>query len=185
MDADIGGLTALAPPMAALVLPMGTAASALNHLARTVWRRAEREVVALTHEEPMNSVVPTYLNRLSDWLFALARATDSTLCLGREFTAQDEPRQPRSTRTKNRCWNRRPGGNRPGHRFQGGLFRSGFPLGQVDPVEVLAHPGLVVLAAHGLEQVGHVLVEAGRVPGEALLVLAQELDELLLAQFLV
>ena len=40
-------------------------------------RRAEREVVALTHEEPMNPVVQTYLNRLSDWLFALARAENA------------------------------------------------------------------------------------------------------------
>jgi len=77
MEADIDRLTALAPPMTAFVLPGGTAASAYVHLARTVCRRAEREVVALTHEEPMNPVVLTYLNRLSDWLFALARAENA------------------------------------------------------------------------------------------------------------
>jgi cob(I)alamin adenosyltransferase len=60
------------------VLPGGTSASAHAHLARTVCRRAEREVVALTHEESMDSVVLTYLNRLSDWLFALARAENAT-----------------------------------------------------------------------------------------------------------
>jgi cob(I)alamin adenosyltransferase len=78
MEADIDRLTALAPPMTTFVLPGGTAASAHAHLARTVCRRAEREVVALTHEEAMNPAVQTYLNRLSDWLFALARAENAT-----------------------------------------------------------------------------------------------------------
>ena len=78
MEADIDRLTGLAPPMTTFVLPGGTAASAHAHLARTVCRRAEREVVALTHEESMDPVVLTYLNRLSDWLFALARAENAT-----------------------------------------------------------------------------------------------------------
>ena len=77
MEADIDRLTALAPAMTAFVLPGGTPGSVHAHLARTVCRRAEREVVALTHEEPMNPVVQTYLNRLSDWLFALARAENA------------------------------------------------------------------------------------------------------------
>jgi cob(I)alamin adenosyltransferase len=77
MEGDIDRLTALAPPMTTFVLPGGTPASAHAHLARTVCRRAEREVVALTHEEPMNPIVLTYLNRLSDWFFALARAENA------------------------------------------------------------------------------------------------------------
>ncbi len=82
MEADIDRLTALAPPLTAFVLPGGTAASAYAHLARTVCRRAEREVVSLTHEEPMNPAVQTYLNRLSDWLFALARAENAVAGVG-------------------------------------------------------------------------------------------------------
>jgi cob(I)alamin adenosyltransferase len=78
MEADIDRLSALAPPMTAFVLPGGTPAAAHAHLARTVCRRAEREVVALTHEEPLNPTVLAYLNRLSDWLFALARAENAT-----------------------------------------------------------------------------------------------------------
>lgn len=78
MEADIDRLTALAPPMTAFVLPGGTPASAHAHLARTVCRRAEREVVALAHEEALNPAVVAYLNRLSDWLFALARAENAT-----------------------------------------------------------------------------------------------------------
>ena len=78
MEADIDRLSDLAPPMTTFVLPGGTTASAHAHLARTVCRRAEREVVALTQEDPMNLEVLAYLNRLSDWLFALARAENAT-----------------------------------------------------------------------------------------------------------
>ena len=78
MEADIDRLTALAPPMTAFVLPGGTAASAHAHLARTVCRRAEREAVALAQGEPVPPAVLSYLNRLSDWLFALARAENAT-----------------------------------------------------------------------------------------------------------
>ena len=77
MEADIDRLTALAPPMTAFVLPGGTPAAAEAHLSRTVCRRAEREVVALTREETVDPAVVAYLNRLSDWLFALARAENA------------------------------------------------------------------------------------------------------------
>ena len=59
------------------MLPGGTAASAHAHLARTVCRRAEREVVVLSQLETLDPTVTTYLNRLSDWLFALARAENA------------------------------------------------------------------------------------------------------------
>lgn len=55
------------------VLPRGSEASAWCHLARTVCRRAEREVVTLAHTEAVNPQVVVYLNRLSDLLFVLAR----------------------------------------------------------------------------------------------------------------
>jgi cob(I)alamin adenosyltransferase len=77
MEADIDRLSALAPPMKAFVLPGGAPGAAWAHLARTVCRRAEREVVALTAEEPVEPLVVRYLNRLSDWLFALARAENA------------------------------------------------------------------------------------------------------------
>jgi cob(I)alamin adenosyltransferase len=78
MEADIDRLTAMAPPMQAFVLPGGTAGAAWAHLARTVCRRAEREVVAMTSEEPVEPFVVQYLNRLSDWLFALSRAENAS-----------------------------------------------------------------------------------------------------------
>jgi cob(I)alamin adenosyltransferase len=77
MEADIDRLTALAPAMTAFVLPGGTAASAHAHLARTICRRAEREVVTLSQLETLDPNVTAYLNRLSDWLFALARAENA------------------------------------------------------------------------------------------------------------
>jgi cob(I)alamin adenosyltransferase len=58
------------PPQ--FVLPGGTVAAALAQVARAVCRRAERRVVALAAEEPVRPTVLGYLNRLSDWLFALA-----------------------------------------------------------------------------------------------------------------
>lgn len=77
MEADIDRLTALAPALTAFVLPGGCQASAYAHWARTVCRRAERETVALAAAEPVPSDVLVYLNRLSDWLFALARAANA------------------------------------------------------------------------------------------------------------
>ena len=60
-------------PLRAFVLPGGSAAAAALHVARTVCRRAERSVVALTAAEPVATEVLVYLNRLSDLLFTLAR----------------------------------------------------------------------------------------------------------------
>ncbi len=60
-------------PLKAFILPGGHDAAAALHLARTVVRRAEREVVALSREEKLNPQVAIFLNRLSDLLFVLAR----------------------------------------------------------------------------------------------------------------
>jgi cob(I)alamin adenosyltransferase len=60
-------------PLRSFVLPGGTEVAALLHQARTVCRRAERRVVTLAREEPVNPHALTYLNRLSDLLFILAR----------------------------------------------------------------------------------------------------------------
>ncbi|MFO0864231.1 MAG: cob(I)yrinic acid a,c-diamide adenosyltransferase [Gemmataceae bacterium] len=57
----------------ASILPGGTPASAWCHLARTVCRRAERDVVTLMRSEKVGPEVVIYLNRLSDYLFVLAR----------------------------------------------------------------------------------------------------------------
>ena len=61
-------------PLKEFVLPGGTRAAALCHLARTVCRRAERELVGLSRKEAIGRESLRYLNRLSDLLFVLARA---------------------------------------------------------------------------------------------------------------
>ena len=60
-------------PLKEFILPGGTAAAAVCHLARAVCRRAERRVVGLAREEEVNPVAIRYLNRLSDLLFVMAR----------------------------------------------------------------------------------------------------------------
>ncbi len=77
MEQDIDRLTALAPPLQSFVLPGGGEGSVFAHWARTVCRRAEREIVVLCAEEAVDPRVLIYVNRLSDWLFALARAENA------------------------------------------------------------------------------------------------------------
>lgn len=63
-------------PLREFILPGGSQAGAMLHLARTVARRAERLVVALGAREEVNEQALRYLNRLSDLLFVLARAAN-------------------------------------------------------------------------------------------------------------
>lgn len=73
LDAASAAVNAALPPLTSFVLPGGTPAAAAAHLARTAARRAERAVVRLAAEEPVNPEVVRYLNRLSDLLFNLSR----------------------------------------------------------------------------------------------------------------
>lgn len=73
LEAAIDALNAELPPLASFVLPGGTPGAAALHLARTVARRAEREMVALKRRETVNPVALAYVNRLSDFLFVAAR----------------------------------------------------------------------------------------------------------------
>ena len=63
-------------PLTSFILPGGTRAAALLHLARTVCRRAERRVIALAARETVSPAAVKYLNRLSDYLFTAARAAN-------------------------------------------------------------------------------------------------------------
>jgi cob(I)alamin adenosyltransferase len=73
LEAEVVTMNALIPPLRSFVLPGGSPGAAHAHLARTVVRRAERLVVALAAQEPVNPAVIRYLNRLSDHLFVLSR----------------------------------------------------------------------------------------------------------------
>lgn len=66
LNADVG-------PLENFILPGGSVGAAHLHLARTICRRAEREVLALSREEAIGPQVLAYLNRLSDALFVMAR----------------------------------------------------------------------------------------------------------------
>jgi cob(I)alamin adenosyltransferase len=73
LEAEVAAMNAGLPALKSFVLPGGTAGAAHAHLARTLVRRAERRVVALSHLEEVNPAVVRYLNRLSDHLFVLGR----------------------------------------------------------------------------------------------------------------
>jgi len=64
------------PPLRNFILPGGTLLAAQFHLARCVCRRAERAVIAASGRESINPDAVVYLNRLSDFLFTLARAVN-------------------------------------------------------------------------------------------------------------
>jgi cob(I)alamin adenosyltransferase len=72
-------------PMRFFILPGGHQSVSFCHLARTVCRRSERLTIALHHQEPVNEKVIQYLNRLSDYLFVLARK------IGAELKVTDTP----------------------------------------------------------------------------------------------
>lgn len=62
-----------APAIEKFIIPGGDPVAGLLHMARTVTRRAERIIVALSKETTVNPVVAIFINRLSDYFFALAR----------------------------------------------------------------------------------------------------------------
>lgn len=67
---------ATTPDLTRFILPGGTHSGAQLHICRTVCRRAERRVVTLARAGEINQAVQTYLNRLSDLFFTMARAAN-------------------------------------------------------------------------------------------------------------
>ena len=74
LEAEIDAMNANIEPLNSFILPGGSEASAWLHLARTVARRAERQMTKLAAEEVINDAAIKYINRLSDHLFVLARS---------------------------------------------------------------------------------------------------------------
>jgi cob(I)alamin adenosyltransferase len=75
-DEQIAHYNADLPPLREFILPGGSRAGAMCHVARTVARRAERDLVLLSHEEVLPHHSLAYLNRLSDLLFVLSRCVN-------------------------------------------------------------------------------------------------------------
>jgi len=73
LEADVERFNADLAPLKEFILPGGNPAAAQCHVARTVARRAERRCWALARTQTLNPLMLTYLNRLSDLLFVLAR----------------------------------------------------------------------------------------------------------------
>ena len=73
LESALDGFNAALPPLQEFILPGGSRAASLAHVARTVCRRAERALVLLSRSDPLPPPMLQYLNRLSDLLFVLAR----------------------------------------------------------------------------------------------------------------
>ena len=73
IEEAIDALNDALEPLTSFILPGGSQAAAAVHMARAITRRAERTIVALADAEPVNPYALTYINRLSDYLFVLAR----------------------------------------------------------------------------------------------------------------
>lgn len=78
LEDSIDKMDEILPPLTAFVLPGGYHINSYCHIARTICRRAERATLRLWNQEPSlyNPIVEKYLNRLSDYLFALSRFTN-------------------------------------------------------------------------------------------------------------
>lgn len=77
LESAIDALNANIPPLTSFILPGGSEAAARTHIARATVRRAERAMTALAAVEPVNPAALAYINRLSDYLFVLARAINA------------------------------------------------------------------------------------------------------------
>lgn len=88
LEEAIDRMDAALPPLRAFVLPGGSQSVSFCHVARTVCRRAERYLVALHQVEPADPLLLIYLNRLSDFLFVLART------MAQELDVEETPWKP-------------------------------------------------------------------------------------------
>ena len=79
LEAEIDAMESSLEPLRSFILPGGSKAAAQLHVARTVCRRAERELVVLHRSEPVRTEVLGYVNRLSDFLFVAARFANHEL----------------------------------------------------------------------------------------------------------
>lgn len=77
LEQAIDGLNETLAPLTSFILPGGSEAAARVHVARASVRRAERSMTALAAAQPANPAALAYINRLSDYLFVLARAINA------------------------------------------------------------------------------------------------------------
>ena len=95
LETEIDEMEAELKPLKSFILPGGSLASTQVHLARTISRRAEREMITLHRAEPLRATTLEYLNRLSDYLFVSARYIN--LKAGIEDISWNAPKLKRRT----------------------------------------------------------------------------------------
>ncbi|MEI7499796.1 MAG: cob(I)yrinic acid a,c-diamide adenosyltransferase [Bacteroidota bacterium] len=79
LEREIDEMNEELPPLSNFILPGGHTTVSYCHLARTVCRRAERSLIRLDKNSPVEEIIIRFLNRLSDYLFVLARKTGKDL----------------------------------------------------------------------------------------------------------
>jgi cob(I)alamin adenosyltransferase len=89
LEEEMDSMDKTLPEMKSFVLPGGHTTVSFCHIARCVCRRAERCVLKLNEQEPLNELIYKYLNRLSDYLFVLSRK------LTMDLNAPETPWKPR------------------------------------------------------------------------------------------
>jgi cob(I)alamin adenosyltransferase len=95
LEAQIDAADAELAPLKEFILPGGSETAARLHLARTICRRGERLTVELSKAHPLNPLMLVYLNRLSDWLFVMARLTNHRA--GHRDISWEKPASPLTT----------------------------------------------------------------------------------------
>ena len=85
LETEIDAMNEELPPLRNFILPGGHIISSYCHIARTVCRRAERSLIRLNSSSPVEDIIIRFVNRLSDYLFVLARKT------GKDAGAEETP----------------------------------------------------------------------------------------------
>ena len=94
LEQHIDELEAELTPLTNFILPGGTSAGAHLHLARTICRRAERRVLGARRLAPVRDELVVYLNRLSDFLFVLARHANKEALVAETAWSPRDPPEP-------------------------------------------------------------------------------------------
>lgn len=89
LEMEIDKMNETLPEMRSFILPGGHTTVSFCHVARCICRRAERLVVHLSEDQPVDNTIVIYMNRLSDYLFVLARK------LSMDIGVEDVPWKPR------------------------------------------------------------------------------------------
>lgn len=97
LETVLDGFNDPLPPLKDFILPGGGMAASCCHVARTVCRRAERDVVALGRHEDVRPQAARYLNRLSDLLFVLCRVLARASGHGEVLWQHERRRKPAPT----------------------------------------------------------------------------------------